>query len=384
MPQEHPAAAAAGGDDNHCLLGEDSVRLWYRNLLEHAMLHPDPHQEEAVEQLQGLAKSLVAPPPSGGFISRMLNGGRKQNRKQQGLYIHGSVGRGKSLLMDGFFLNLRTESKLRVHFHGFMRHFHADMKRLEGQPDPLAEVASRLAQGCRVICFDEFHVSDIADAMILARILQLLLDGGTILVATSNYSPDGLYPNGLARDRFLPAIELIKSRLQVHSLDGDTDYRMRALEAADRYLAPADAANRERFASMFSELALDIRLTPSVKVGSRRIPAVQRSSTAVWFEFAELCGGNWSQADYLQLAERFGTIFLSGLPRLGSENVREAARRFTWLIDVLYDARVKLAILAQEQLDGLYAGEGGESGRTLSRLREMQSHEYLETAVRAA
>ena len=290
------------------------------------------------------------------------------------------MGRGKSFLMDGFFLNLPVEKKMRAHFHGFMRHFHADMAACKDEDDPLATVAARLGARWQVICFDEFHVSDIADAMILARLLEKLLADGVVLVATSNYAPADLYPNGLARDRFLPAIDLLARQLQVHSLDGETDYRLRTLSASDRFLAPDSPENRNRIERMFNELSADIRLTPSVRLGSRRIDAHKRSSAAVWFEFAQLCEGSWAQADYLLLAERFATVFLTGVPRL--EDGGEAARRFTWLVDVLYDERIKLVVGAAAGLDELFSGAGGESGRTLSRLREMFSVEYLKAPLR--
>ena len=367
--------------ENHCLLGDDSVRNWYRSLLEGGMLHHDDHQAAAVELLQQLAGRIGAPRPEAGFISRLIGGSPAVDPdSRQGLYLYGGVGRGKSFLMDGFFLNLPVERKMRVHFHGFMRHFHADMAACRESDDPLAAVAARLCERWQVICFDEFHVSDIADAMILARLLELLLAGGTVLVATSNYAPPDLYPNGLARDRFLPAIDLIEGRLQVHNLDGEVDYRLRALQGADRFLWPDSQDNRARLERMFNDLSADIRLTPSVKLGSRRIEVVKRSSTTVWIDFAQLCEGNWSQADYLLLAERFATVFLSGLPRLAEDS--EAARRFTWLIDVLYDERIKLVACAAASLDELFDGAGGESGRTLSRLRQMQSVEYLQAPLR--
>ena len=366
--------------ENHCLLGADSVRNWYRSLLEGGMLYHDEHQAGAVELLQQLASQVAAPGPEEGFIARLLKGAPAGGEKRQGLYLHGSVGRGKSFLMDGFFLNLPVEKKQRAHFHGFMRHFHADMAACKDEADALATVAQRLCARWRVICFDEFHVSDIADAMILARLLELLLADGVVLVATSNYAPGELYPNGLARDRFLPAIDLIESRLQVHSLDGETDYRLRTLSGSECFLFPDRGENRARLEKMFNELSADIRLTPSVRLGSRRIDAIRRSSATVWFQFAQLCEGNWSQADYLLLAERFATVFLSGVPRL--EEGGESARRFTWLIDVLYDERIKLVVGADAGLDELFSGAGGESGRTLSRLREMQSVEYLKAPLR--
>ncbi len=298
-------------------------------------------------------------------------------RCPQGLYIYGTVGRGKSFLMDGFYLNLPRTDKLRVHFHGFMRHFHADMKKHEGMKDALEHVATKLAERYRLICFDEFHVSDIADAMILSGILDVLLEKNTVIVATSNYAPEDLYPNGLARDRFLPTIDLINAKFAVHNLDGDTDYRLRILDKAGLYYFPNDKPNKKKFADLFTNLSLGMELTPWFNLGSRKMPAVQRTSDAIWLDFKEICGNNFGQHDYLRLAERFATIFISNVPRLGTETTTEALRRFTWLVDILYDMKVKLILLAEHQLTELFVGEGGESGRTVSRLEEMQSHDYL-------
>ncbi len=371
----------------YCRIGQDTTLAWYSSMVGNGALRPDPAQLRVVRRLQELSNRLSdgsAGRQEGSFLAGLLGGSRQQGGDgTAGIYIHGSVGRGKSFLMDGFFLNLRRTDKLRVHFHGFMRHLHADMKRLDGSEDPLAQVAGRLSDRFGLICFDEFHVSDIVDAMILGRMLEIFIDQGVVLVATSNYAPDGLYPNGLARDRFLPAIKLLSSRFEVCSLDGDTDYRFRALSSADVYLAPADADMRQRFAGMFEQLANGIELTPSIPVASRRMPVRKRTSDAVWLDFAEACSGNYGQADYLQLAERFTTVFLSGVPRLGTAEQAEATRRFTWLVDVLYDSRIKLVMLAEQGLASLFEGEGGESGRTLSRLSEMQSAAYLEELVRA-
>ena len=376
-PSSENAPSQTSGE--HCLIGQNNVVEWYQDLIGKGILQPDPAQGSAVSLLQQLANDVCLEAENRDertFIARLL-GRRNEKKRSRGLYIHGTVGRGKSFLMDGFFLNLPVTNKLRVHFHGFMRHFHADMKDQEGKPDPLAETASRLAASYALICFDEFHVSDIADAMILARMLEILLDHNVILVATSNYKPDDLYPNGLARERFLPAIDLLNNKLAVHNLDGEEDYRLRTLEQAGVYLHPDHATNRKKFADLFEHLATGITLMPSVKVKSRRISAVKRSGGAIWFEFAELCGGNWSQVDYLQLAERFTTIMLSGVPELDKHKDPEALRRFTWLVDVLYDAKVNLALLTAAPLNELFQGEGGESGRTLSRLEEMQSVDYF-------
>lgn len=345
---------------------------------------PDAEQSRAVELLQELANTLSAPAKKNGGI---LSGIARRLRPQAdastpaGLYLHGGVGRGKSFLMDGFFLNARCERKMRAHFHQFMRRFHEDMKALEGESDPLARVAENLLRKYDLICFDEFHVSDIADAMILGRMMSIMLDGGARFVMTSNYAPDGLYPNGLARDRFLPAIALLKERLRIFPLEGDADYRMRALSQAPAYFVSANGENPDMRAA-YERLACGMNLPPQIKIAGRTIPAVARASDVIWFRFADLCGGARAQADYLRLAERYAALFLSEVPRLDATDP-EAARRFTWLVDILYDAGIRLIVGADAPLESIYgAGEGGESGRTFSRLVEMGSREYLSRGAR--
>ena len=280
--------------------------------------------------------------------------------------------------MDGFFLRAPSEKKARVHFHAFMRRLHEDMKQRENESDPLSAVAAAVAEKFSLICFDEFHISDIADAMILARLLDILLHSGVRFVMTSNYPPDGLYPNGLARDRFLPAIALLKKRLTVHQLDGGSDHRLRRLSAGRAYYHPLNGETTAALNRVFDGLANGMRLPPRIKINGREVEAVARTSDAIWFDFNSLCGDARGQGDYLLLAERFAAIFLSEIPRLNDPSLAEASRRFTWLIDILYDCRVKLICAAAAPLAELYSpGEGGESGRTVSRLIEMQSEEYL-------
>ena len=370
-----------------CLIVPDSVRAWHADLLRSGQMTPDAVQSQAVGLLQNLADSLVAPPEQNGGIlaglARKLRPDKNPPPAPAGLYLHGGVGRGKSFLMDGFFLNARCEKKMRAHFHQFMRRFHADMKAREGQSDPLAQVADNLARKYDLVCFDEFHVSDIADAMILGRMLRRMLDGGARFVMTSNYAPDELYPNGLARDRFLPAIALLNERLQVFPLEGDADYRMRALSQAPAYFeSPASGGENPQMRAAYERLACGMNLPPQIKIAGRAVPAVARASDVIWFRFADLCGGARAQADYLRLAERYAALFLSEVPKLDSADP-EAARRFTWLVDILYDAGVRLILGAQTPLEKLYGeSEGGESGRTFSRLVEMGSREYLARGAR--
>ncbi len=350
----------------------------YRASLEKRGFLADASQERAVERLQrlyrewtvykakrsnALKRFLVKPPPP------------------KGVYLWGAVGRGKSFLMDAFYLCVPLVRKRRVHFHHFMREIHREMNQLKGAEDPIAAVARRTARRYRLICFDEFHVSDIADAMILGRYLEKVMELGVEFVMTSNYHPDQLYPNGLQRERFLPAIEFLKARLDVVNVDGGTDYRRLKMEKLSVYhMGPgADA----ELARIFDEMKDVEEEKQALDVEGRRIAYRKRAGGLVWFDYAVLCGGARSYADYVDLAKRFHTVILSGVPKL-SAKASDAARRFTWLVDVFYDDRVKLIIGAEAQPDELFADGGdaktaaAEFARTASRLTEMQSSNYLQ------
>ncbi|MGI9338339.1 MAG: cell division protein ZapE [Gammaproteobacteria bacterium] len=358
---------------------QQSVGGWYRGLVEGGVLAPDAAQEDAVSLLQNFADTLSAPRQS--IIRsdwRRFLGIREE--RADSLYLHGGVGRGKSFLMDGFFLHAPEGRKMRVHFHQFMQRFHLRMKEREGKSGGLEKAAEDIAAKCGLLCFDEFHISDIADAMILGRLMERLLAGGVRFVLTSNYHPDGLYPNGLARERFLPAIELIKRRFVMVSLDGEkdsgTDYRMRHFDGRF-FLHPQNDKTEKKLQAIFDKTACGITLPPEAKAGGRQLKMIARAPGIAWFSFAELCARANGKGDYLSLADRFPMILLSGVPQLHPPQLAEAARRFTWLIDILYDRRIKLIISSSSPLAKLYGGgEGGESGRTLSRLTEMQSRDY--------
>ena len=301
----------------------------------------------------------------------------------RGVWFWGGVGRGKSFLMDCFFDAVPYQRKRRVHFHAFMREIHERLQALKSEPDPLSKVAAQVARETRLMCFDEFHVSDIADAMILGRLMQALFDAGVLFCITSNYPPDGLYPNGLQRDRLLPTIALLNEQLDVVMVDAGIDYRLRALEQASVYLLPADGDSGQLLMRTFAQVAQGEGHARSLEVLGREIPVVHRAPGVAWFDFAALCGGPRSQNDYLDLAHRFHTIFVSGVPCLVREMANEA-RRFTWLVDVCYDHRVKLVIAAAVPAEQLYVDgpQAHEFVRTVSRLIEMRSHEYLATAHR--
>jgi cell division protein ZapE len=254
----------------------------------------------------------------------------------RGVYLWGGVGRGKSFLMDAFYAAVPLRRKTRVHFHAFMKGIHDELRTLTHAVDPLATVAGRIARRHRLVCFDEFHVSDVADAMILGRLLTALFKRGVVFVMTSNYHPDDLYPNGLQRQNLLPTIALLKEWLDVIEIDGGTDYRLRELEQVScYYVTPAGAADTE-LAALFDRMRPGPDEDPRLIVEARSLKAKRRAGGVVWFSFAALCEEPRSQVDYLELARRFAVIIVSDVPRL-TLDMGNAARRFTWLVDVLYD-----------------------------------------------
>lgn len=295
----------------------------------------------------------------------------------KGVYLWGGVGRGKSLLMDCFFATAPLIRKTRVHFHEFMRGVHRELDSVKGTEDPLDEVGQRVANRFRLICFDEFHVSDIADAMILHRLLARLSDLQVGFVMTSNYAPDQLYAGGLHRDRILPAIDLIKEKLDEVCVDGGRDYRLRALESEGTFFLGSGALTDAKLTAVFERIAECADTTPVLRIEAREIPARRRAGGLVWFDYDVLCRGPRSHNDYLELAAQFHTVILSNVPRLSSAQSFEA-RRLTWLIDILYDHRVKLIVSSEATPEFIYT-EGAlanEFQRTASRLIEMQSREY--------
>jgi cell division protein ZapE len=296
----------------------------------------------------------------------------------RGVYMWGGVGRGKSFLMDVFFQSVPLTRKTRLHFHEFMREVHRELQELKGTPDPLQELGRLIARRHRLICFDEFHIADVTDAMILHRLLDALFLNRVSIVTTSNFHPDGLYPNGLHRDRILPAIELLKDKLEIVNVDGGTDYRQRTLERIKLYHTPLDGSAERALTVAFEQLAEARDEDPVIFIEQRQIHARHKAGGVVWFDFKTLCGGPRSQNDYLEIATRFHTVILSGVPQMPPRMASEA-RRFTWLVDVLYDRRVKLIMSAEVPPEQLYL-EGPlahEFPRTVSRLQEMQSAEFL-------
>jgi cell division protein ZapE len=347
----------------------------YQRELEERGYRSDPAQLRAVESLDRCAREW------GEFKEQRSNVFKKLiNRPQipRGVYMYGGVGRGKSFLMDCFYTAVPIVRKTRLHFHEFMREVHRELAELQGTVNPLDELGERIAKRYRLVCFDEFHVADITDAMILHRLLDALFDNGVGFVTTSNFKPDDLYPNGLHRDRVLPAIALLNEKLEVISVDAGVDYRRRAMEQVELYHTPLDQAADEQMNRAFTRLAESHDEDPVLHIEAREIRARRKAGGVVWFDFRTLCGGPRSHNDYLEIATQFHTVLLSDVPQMQVRMASEA-RRFTWLIDVLYDRRVKLVVSAQVSPEALYT-EGPlahEFPRTVSRLNEMQSADYL-------
>ena len=351
---------------------------------------PDPAQRAAAARLDRLADELESfKAARQSTLKRLLS----PPDVPRGVYLWGGVGRGKSLLMDAFFAAVEIRRKVRVHFHAFMRDVHVELATLKDVEDPLATVAANIARRHRLVCFDEFHVSEIADAMILGRLLDHLFGNGVVFVMTSNFRPDRLWPDGLQRDRFQPAIDLIERALDVVEVDGGVDYRLRTLEQAPTWLVPAGRDADEALTHTFDAMAAGPDEDHRLAIEGRTMLARRRAGSAVWFEFAALCDGPRSQRDYLEIARRFAVVMVSGIPALGPATA-DQARRFTWLVDILYDHDVKLVASAAAEPDALYR-EGPaahEFPRTASRLVEMRTRDYMArphasgdtTAARAA
>jgi cell division protein ZapE len=363
-----------------------NVREYYEDAIARRGFVADDAQRGAVERLQQLDDDFVAfKKRRSNTFMRALDAKLLHAAPPKGVYLWGGVGRGKSFLMDAFYSVVDVRRKTRIHFHEFMRGVHRQLDELKGQVDPLDEVARRVARKYRLVCFDEFHVSDIADAMILHRLLAALFDLGVVFVMTSNYRPDTLYPEGLHRERILPAIDLLETHLDVLNVDGGTDYRTRTLEQTRMYLSPLGAASDLALRTAFDAIAEAGAEDPQLTIEHRVLRALRRAGGVVWFDFATLCGGPRSQNDYLELANRFHTIILSGVPQM-SASLSSEARRFTWLVDVCYDRRVKLIMSAAVEPEALYTAGAlaNEFQRTVSRIREMQSVEYMRLERRGA
>ena len=363
-----------------------SPKAWYQAASKLSNFHFDSAQASAIDELDTLWRQLMDfKIKRNKFLGRSLRSPNVPN----GLYLWGGVGRGKTFLMDAFYECLPYRRKRRIHFHNFMAEVHHEMKLLEHNSDPLIALADTIQKSTRVLCLDEFHVDDIADAMILGRLIGAILERGVVLLTTSNYAPDGLYPHGLQRKNFLPAIELIKQKLKVLNVDGGNDYRLKNETGEGLFMVlmenESDAEIEVRMEQLFERVVAGMKLEEScVKIVCRQIPVKKLARNAVWFDFRELCGGAHAHEDYLEIACRYPNVFLSHIPILSARNADEA-KRFTWLVDVLYDNKVKLVASSAVAAERLWddGNVPGEFFRTTSRLIEMQSREYLELPHRS-
>jgi cell division protein ZapE len=365
---------------------EDGPLSRYRALQSTGALAHDAAQELAAEKLQSLWKALKNYQPSeqaGGWRERLGLARRREADAPQGLYIFGPVGRGKSMLMDLFFATAPIERKRRVHFHAFMievqETLHRWRQEKDGKDDVIAALADKVAGEATLLCFDEFHVSNIADAMILGRLFEALFDRGVVVVATSNWEPDDLYQGGLQRDRFLPFIALIKDKLDVLELDAARDYRLQRIKDMRTYFHPLGDLAARHMTESFARLTGGAAPRPDhLIVQERRLDVPRQAGGVAWFDFDELCGRPLGAADYLAIATHFNTVLIDCVPTL-SPDQRDLARRFVTLIDALYEHRVNVVIAAAAPPERLYpSGDGSfDFGRTVSRLNEMQSVDYL-------
>ena len=346
----------------------------YQDLVATGRFVEDPAQKTAVEALDKLWSELTESRPG----RRLTRFRRRQFPAVKGLYLWGSVGRGKTWLMDLFYDELPVKEKQRVHFHRFMQKVHNSLGKLGNARDPLQTIAADWATSCRVLCLDEFFVSDIADAMLLAGLLESLIQNGVTLITTSNMHPDGLYRDGLQRAKFLPAIELIKQNTRVLHLGGATDYRLRILEQSEIFHYPLDEAANQVMTTAFERMTADSEMHHDLDINGRNFHAHRRGDGVIWFEFDEICEKPRGSIDFIEIARAFNTVVISNMPQLTEEDAN-AARRFITLVDEFYDRNVKLLISAATPIANLYTGQklSFEFERTTSRLTEMQSHEYL-------
>jgi cell division protein ZapE len=356
-----------------------SIREAYDASLQSHGHDEDAAQLDVVARLDDLRERLETHRPRSGLRRWFGRGSSTAGAAVRGLYLWGGVGRGKTFLMDLFFDALEVDGKTRIHFHRMMRGVHERLQALGDVEDPLDKIATEIARDTRVLCFDEFFVSDIGDAMILGRLLTALFERGVTLVATSNSHPEDLYKDGLQRQRFVPVIELLCKHTDVVEIGGNVDYRLRLLQQAGTYLTPDDAAAHQRLRQFFDESASSqVTETPELDVNGRPIRARRCAKGIAWFDFEALCAGPRSQNDYIELARWYPTVILSGVPVLDADD-ENPARRFVALVDEFYDRRVKLILSAAAPADSLYRGTriAFEFERTVSRLVEMQSTDYL-------
>lgn len=357
--------------------GSMSPKEWYQGISKKPGFISDTAQAAAIDDLDALWHALLDfKTKRNQFFGRSLF----SPNVPQGIYFWGGVGRGKSFLMDVFFACVPYRRKRRIHFHNFMSEVHHEMKLLADAKDPLIALADKFEKSTRLLCFDEFHVSDIADAMILGRLMAALFERGVVMIITSNYPPEELYPNGLQRQKFLPTIALIQQNLKVVNIDNGNDYRLREMPNAPLYMLTTEAVTDMRMEAIFNRLSAGvINNNHYIDIQGRQIPVKKLAANEVWFDFKEICEGPRGQADYLEIAHKYPTVFISDIPVLVS-NLGAETQRFIWLVDLLYDNRVKLVASAAAIPQALCSDPAHQQEflRTVSRLTEMQSQGYLE------
>ncbi len=352
-----------------------NLRARYEKQLEQHGYQADSHQLQIVSEFERLSLELKQKPKTKGLFWR------RKIEPVKGIYIWGGVGRGKTWLMDLFYSYQSGEGIERAHFHSFMRQVHEGLRRLEGQASPMNLIVAEMSERFRVLCLDEFHVIDIGDAMLMRALLEALQRHGIILVTTSNQPPDDLYKNGLQRDSFLPAIEILNRANRVMQLEGDTDYRLQLFQSSSVYHVPLGIESRSKMEEEFDRLTCsDAMQDGCYEVPGRAIRYIKRTEGVIWCDFDAVCGPPRWQNDYLELARSHHTVFISDVPHL-DRSQDDSARRFINLVDVFYDRKVKLVISAEVPPDQLYSGTrlAFEFQRTVSRLKEMQSEAYLES-----
>jgi len=355
-----------------------SIENAYLDAITGNSLSPDPVQQSIVDSLQQLQTRLERKPGLWQKTRRLIPGPNAQNTLR-GMYLWGSVGRGKTFLMDLFFETLKVPEKRRIHFHRIMREVHDRLNSSGNVENPLDKIAAAIASNTRVLCFDEFFVNDIGDAMILDGLLKGLFQRGVTLVATSNSAPQRLYWDGLQRERFLPAIAMLERYTNVVAMNGEVDYRLSAIRQAGTYLTPADTIAHDTLQQFFLAVAprgtMDARV---LDILGRKINALRCAKGVVWFDFQQICDGPRSQNDYIEIARWYQTVIISDISVLNS-GFENRTRRFIALVDEFYDRRVKLILSAAASIDTLYQGSTlrFEFQRTASRLTQMQSEEYL-------
>jgi len=347
----------------------------YSQALSSGQFLPDEAQAQAVQELDRVWHELIHRYKASKKAFRRF----RRQTAPRGVYMWGGVGRGKTWLMDQFFESIPFRRKLRMHFHHFMQHVHRELNKLSGQRNPLDLVADQIYKDAVIICYDEFFVSNVTDAMILSDLFQKLFQRGITLVATSNIAPDGLYKNGIHRDRFLPTIEMVKKNCVVLNVDAGVDYRLRVLKQAQLFKAPLSHEAQQWIAQRFSALTqTQVQSQESIIINNRIVETIGHTEDVLWCEFSELCLKPRSPSDFIEIANIYNTVLVSNVPHL-TDQINDATRRFIYLVDEFYDRGVKLLLTSQDDIINIYQGEklAFEIERTRSRLLEMQSDEYL-------